>query len=399
MSASSPESVTETAPDRFSLRVSAGYFAVSLTHGVSLSFFPIWLAAQGNSSAAVGTILSAQLLFRTLTVPLISARIDKANERAGMLIAITAAALVLSLGFFLPQSFVVSLLFSLAIVPFWGALAPIVDSIAISGQRRYGADFASMRLWGSISFMVASLAAGWAVEHFGAGVVPAMFTATFGIALAVAFTFPRLGPVRRATTAMALPTDGSLLRAPGMLAFFVASALIIGGHGFFYAFASIHYAAIGHSKSEIGLLWAFGVACEIALFAVSRRFITRLSPEAWLALGGLGAALRWLLLPWAPLFSPSPLLADFALQALHAPSFALSYIATQRALTLRFNEQRTGAAIGMTIFLNGLVFAATTFAGGHLYGAFGMNGIHLIAILSLAGVGLAVFSKQRAIAQ
>jgi PPP family 3-phenylpropionic acid transporter len=204
--------------------------------------------------------------------------------------------------------------------------------------------------------------------------------------------------VRRATTRLGLPTDGSLLRAPGMLAFLVASALIIGGHGFFYAFASIHYADIGHSQTEIGFLWAFGVACEIALFAVSRRFMHRLPPEAWLALGGLGAALRWFLLPVAPLFTPSPLLADFALQALHAPSFALTYIATQRALTDRFSEARTGAALGMTFFLNGMVFAITTFAGGYLYAAFGMRGIHLIAALSLAAAALALFSRRRAIA-
>jgi hypothetical protein len=45
-----------------------------------------------------------------------------------------------------------------------------------------------------------------------------------------------------------------------------------------------------------------------------------------------------------------------------------------------------------------MVFAVTTFAGGHLYGAVGMQGIHLIALLSLVGVGLALFSKRRAIA-
>ena len=45
--------------------------------------------------------------------------------------------------------------------------------MALSGVRRFNSDYARMRVWGSISFLVANLAGGIALQHFGAGILPA----------------------------------------------------------------------------------------------------------------------------------------------------------------------------------------------------------------------------------
>lgn len=385
----------QDAPNGAEIRVSAAYFAVSLTHGVTLSFFPQWLEHLGYSAAGVGFILSAQLALRTALVPFIAAFADKARERAVVAIALSLAALALSLGFWLPQTFAVSLVFALLIVPFWGGLSPVTDSIAISMQRRFRSDFARMRLWGSISFLLASVLTGMATQRFGIAIVPYLMTAMFVLVTASSMTLPRLGPVRAMAGRMALPFDGGGAGIRASLPYFSASALIIGSHGFFYAFASIHYAASGHSQTEIGLLWAFGVICEVVLFWFARRFIASRTPEFFLAVGGAAAALRWLLLPYAPLFAASPLGADFALQSLHGLSFALSYIATQRAISQRFSDEDTGKALGLSLFLNGVVFAVTTYAGGLLYERHGIIGMHAMAACALAGVALIGFNAWR----
>ncbi len=374
----SPNLKPELVPHRFVARISFGYFAMALSHGVMLSFFPQWLAAQGYSAAMVGAILSAQLAVRTLTVPVISSLADNAKERVYVGVGLAIISLVLSLGYLLPQTFWLTLLVSLLIVPSWGGLAPLLDSFALSGQRRYKADYARMRVWASISFLTAGIITGYATGAFGIGLVPWLATGCFAIMLGSQFLLPKLGPVRNKQGKLDFGfggASGALKRYAPMA---LASGLIIGSHGYFYAFASIHYASIGHSQGEIGLLWAFSVICEVILFFYSKRFIQRFAPETLMIIGGAGALLRWLVMPYAQFFAPSPLLADFALQSLHALSFALTYLATQRAISENFKDSETGKALGLTFFMSGMVFSVTTLISGPLYQHFAISGIFVM---------------------
>jgi MFS transporter, PPP family, 3-phenylpropionic acid transporter len=176
----------------------------------------------------------------------------------------------------------------------------------------------------------------------------------------------------------------------------LASGLIIGSHGYFYAFASIHYASVGHSQGEIGLLWAFSVICEVVLFWYSKRFIQRFAPETLMMIGGAGAILRWLAMPFAQNFEPSPLLADFSLQALHALSFALTYLATQRAVANRFQDSETGKALGLTFFMSGIVFSVTTLISGPLFQHFAIRGIFAMGGFALIGLLIVALPALRA---
>jgi MFS transporter, PPP family, 3-phenylpropionic acid transporter len=387
----SPKLMSELAPSGFVARISFGYFAMALSHGVMLSFFPQWLAAQGYSAAIVGTILSAQLAVRTLTVPVISSLADNAKERAYVGMALAAISLMLSFGYLVPQNFWLTLLVSLLIVPSWGGLSPLLDSFALSGQRRFKSDYARMRVWASIAFLSAGTVTGYATGAFGIGIVPWLATGCFAIMLGSQFLLPKLGPVRNKQGKLDFGFGGANSSLKRYLPVALASGLIIGSHGYFYAFASIHYASIGHSQGNIGLLWAFSVVCEVVLFFYSKRFIQRFAPETLMLIGGAGALLRWLVMPFAQYFTPSRLVADFALQALHALSFALTYLATQRAISDNFKDSETGKALGLTFFMSGLVFSVTTLISGPLYqhfaikGIFAMGGFVAIGLLILSG--------------
>ena len=382
----SQNSAIETAPHRFVERVSFGYFAMALSHGVMLSFFPQWLAAQGYSAALVGAILSAQLAVRTLTVPIISSLADNSKERVTVGLVLAIVTLALSFGYWMPQTFWLTMLVSLLIVPSWGGLSPLLDSFALSGQRRFKADYARMRVWASIAFLSAGVVTGYATGAVGIGIVPWLATGCFAVMLGSQFLLPKLGPVRNKQGKLDFGfggASGALKRYAPMA---LASGLIIGSHGYFYAFASIHYASIGHSQGEIGLLWAFSVVCEVVLFWFSKGFVTRFKPETLMMIGGAGAIIRWLAMPYAQNFGPSPLLADFGLQALHALSFALTYLATQRAIAENFADSETGKALGLTFFMSGMVFSVTTLISGPLFQHFAIKGIFAMAGFALIGL-------------
>jgi MFS transporter, PPP family, 3-phenylpropionic acid transporter len=382
----SPNSSSEPMPQLFVARISFGYFAMALSHGVMLSFFPQWLAGQGYSAAMVGAILSAQLAVRTLTVPVISSLADNAKERVYVGVTLAIISLVMSLGYLVPQTFWLTLLVSLLIVPSWGGLGPLLDSFALSGQRRYKVDYARMRVWASISFLTAGIITGYATGAFGIGLVPWLATGCFAIMLGSQFLLPKLGPVRNKQGKLDFGFGGPSGALKAYVPIALASGLIIGSHGYFYAFASIHYASIGHSQSEIGWLWAFSVVCEVVLFFYSKRFIQNFEPATLMIIGGAGALLRWLAMPYAQYFGPSPLLADFALQALHALSFALTYLATQRAISENFKDSETGKALGLTFFMSGIVFSVTTLISGPLYQHFAINGIFAMGGFVVVGI-------------
>jgi MFS transporter, PPP family, 3-phenylpropionic acid transporter len=387
----------QDAPPHFAFRVSLLFFGLSISHGIALSFFPQWLASLGYSASAVGVILSAQLAVRTLAVPLISGLADRAQERATVLTWLGFAGFAVSLGYLLPQEFCLSLALSLLIVPFWGAKGTLADSIALSGQRRFGADYARMRLWGSLAFLAANLAAGWLTGIYGIDVLPVLFCIAFALFIAISLGAPRLGPVRSVRGRMNLAglfAPDAALRNYTPLA--LAGGIIIGSHGFFYAFSAIHYASIGHSQLEIGLLWAWSVLCEVVLFWHARRFLDRFAPEHLVMVGGIGAIARWLLVPFAPLVTIAPLAADFALQSLHAISFALTYIALQKAVANRFSDGDTGAALGLNFFLSGVTFAVTTLIGGRLFESYGMMGLTVMAGFCVAAMVIAARIALRA---
>jgi MFS transporter, PPP family, 3-phenylpropionic acid transporter len=296
--------------------------------------------------------------------------------------------LLISSGYLVPQTFWLTLLVSLLIVPSWGGLGPLLDSFALSGQRRYKFDYARMRVWASISFFSAGIITGYATGAFGIGVVPWLATGCFAVMLGSQFLLPKLGPVRNKQGKLDFGFGGASVALKRYAPMALASGLIIGSHGYFYAFASIHYASVGHSQGEIGLLWAFSVICEVVLFFYSKRFIQGFASEYLMIIGGAGALMRWSVMPYAQYFSPSPLLADFSLQALHALSFALTYLATQRAISENFKESETGKALGLTFFMSGIVFSVTTLISGPLYQNFAINGI--FAMGGFVAVGLMI---------
>ena len=62
----------------------------------------------------------------------------------------------------------------------------------------------------------------------------------------------------------------------------------------------MQWRAEGLDGRLIGLLWGLGVLAEIVLFALSARLPKWLPPTALLAIGGVGAVIRWTAMAFDP---------------------------------------------------------------------------------------------------
>jgi len=384
-------------PRHFEFRISLLFAAIFVSPGVHLPYFPLWLEAKGFGAADIGVILSAPMFLRVVTTPFLTAMADKARDRANVLTLLVAAALVASLGYFCPPRTFVVLVVSLVLAAAWTPHSPLADSIALSGVRRFGSNYAAMRIWGSISFLMASLVGGVILSSTGAEFVPLMITFGLCLTLFVSFTAPRLGRPRVASplSAAGIQDDGTRLLGSAFLLFVTGAGLINGSHAFLFGFGSIYWKSIGLGDTVIGALWAWAVAAEILMFMAFTRVFSRRSVTMVFVLAGLCAVVRWLAFPlvWP---SGGGEAGFFAVQSLHAFSTALILIGVQKLIVETVPEERTGAAQGVAFFANGFAMAAVTLLSGPLYNALGVDGFYPMAGIALAGVALVLLARRSA---
>lgn len=374
-------------PRYFELRMAAMFFTLLVPAGIYLPYFPLWLEANSFSPEEIAMILSGPIFLRVLTTPLFTALADKARDRADVYIALVLASVVMSAGYFLTPTYAIVLTVSLALTVVWTPHSPLADSIALSGVRRFGANYTAMRIWGSISFLAANLLGGFVLADMGVGVVPTIVFAAFCIALLTGLCAPRLGKPRVASplSAVDLQKSAPKLATPYFLCFAAGTGIIIGSHGFMYGFLSIYLKSLGLDDFVIGVLWAFGVICEVAMFIIFNPVFGRLPVVSVMVLAAAGAVVRWVFYPlvW-PLGLGIPGL--FAVQALHAFSTALVIIGVQNMIADSVSDERTGAAQGIAYFANGFCMALVTLVSGPLYERFGSGGFFAMIPVALAGL-------------
>lgn len=378
-------------PGLFEARIGAMSAAGFAINGFYLPFFPVWLNMVGMGAAQISVILSTAMIARIVTAPFIMAFTDRSAERTNVLVVLSLLSVACAALFLVSRSFaaLVAVSFVLGVVS--GCQMPITDSVALSGVRRFGCDYARMRVWGSISFLLANLAGGVLLQHLGAAIMPGLLLAAFAATALAAFFMPRLGPPRRKTPlpGAVVQTAGRAFLKPAFVLFMIAASLVQAGHALVYGFSSIYWRSIGIGETTIGLLWAIGVLAEILLFYRFKRSFGAMRPVTMLLIGAAASVLRWLAFP---LIEPAGLgVAGFlVVQAMHAFTFGLTYLAMQQKTAEAIDEHELGAAQGAYVFLSGLTLAAGLYFSGPLYAAFHVHGFWAMAAVAAVGMVLAM---------
>ncbi len=348
------------------------------------AYLPLWFADRGLSAAEIGQVLGVASLLRVMAVPGWGWLSDALGRQRLMLFAAAAAASCCAATLPAAQG----VLPLMAIVAAQGvaasALAPLADAatLALAAARRL--DYGRTRAWGSVAYMAATAGAGALLGRTGSWVVPWLLAAGYGIAAGFATALPAVVPTGPATGTRERP-----LRARAFRLALLATALIQGSHAAYYAFASLHWRAVGISDAVIGLLIAEGIVAEVALFLWGRALVERLGPARLTGFAAACCLVRWT----ATAFIVNvPALA--LIQLLHAATFAVQHLSAM--LVLRALPAR-GAALAQTL-LAALGFSAPTglliWLSGRIYGEAGG-----LVFLVMAAVGGAALPVARAMAR
>lgn len=376
-------------PAHFELRLSFLIATIFVPMGVHLPFFPLWLEDSGFDPTQIALVLSAPMFVRVISTPLVSAFADTVGDRAYVLIAVAAGALVLSFGYWLEPTYLWVLVLSLALQTVWAPHAPLAESIAMSGMRRFGTNYASIRKWGSISFLLANLAGGALISYFGSSIVPVVITTGMAMTLVASVYAPRLGRPRQASALSVTGMRGAaaVLLSRNFLLVVAGAGIINASHGLLFGFGTIYWKSVGIDGTTIGILWAWAVVAEVMLMMAFRRVFGRLSAPAVLIVAGLVAVVRWLVFPLIEPAGGSEA-AYFILQSLHAFSTGLVLLGVPKMIVETIGEERLGAAQGVAFSANGLSMAVVTLLSGAIYEALGVDGFYLMAATALLGTAL-----------
>ncbi len=273
-----------------------------------------------------------------------------------------------------------------------GTMLPLVETIAVAGVRTAGLDYGHMRLWGSVTFIVANFAGGVLIEALGGGFAIWLIATAAALTIAAAHMLPpppsKASAEVSARTHWRLSFPVRLLRSRPFLFFLVAIGCIHGAHATFYTFGALHWQSEGLSAVWVGTLWAIGVSAEVILFAFSAPVVRRFSPAALIFAGAAASVLRWTVMGFNP-----PLAVLVPLQTLHALTYGAAHLGAILFIARAVPQKGMGSAQAFyAVVAAGLVLGLVGLASGALYESYGGEVYFLPAAVSLIGcaAGLAL---------
>jgi len=357
----------------------AAYFFAA---GAFMSYWPVWLRSRGITDAEIGTLFMARQMVSvaaTLGIGFLAHRIGRLR---GMLLVLSATAIVMMGGYQISWSF----LALLAVGPIWGAVwsptMALYDGLLVNEARARGIIYGRLRLWGSVAFICGTLLCGVAVDRYGppwvlyVGLIGVLLLLPFALLLPKGEAHPQ-GVARHAPFGLL-----ELFRSRPFLLFMIAAGFCQSSHAVLYSFGTLTWRAAGINDVTISALWGESVAAEILMMLGSGWLLQRLGITGMIGFGLVCGIVRWTAMAFT---TDIPVL--IVLQALHAGTFAASHLGAmafiQRALP------SAGVALGQSIYYalgTGLTQAVIYQFAGLLYARFGQHAF--LGMTAISALGL-----------
>lgn len=253
---------------------------------------------------------------------------------------------------------------------FWSAILPQYETLTLNYIKDDLDKYSSIRLWGSVGFILTVSLLGWMFDFISIIYLPAIMLALMlgivlnGLALpnpvkarAVFDTFSEpdaIGPDVIESNA-GMFSDNSMKL--GVASFLLMNILLQITHGPYYVFFSIYLQDLGYSNGSIGLLWSLGVIAEIVIFWRIAFFLRHWSLRELVVICLILTAIRWLMTAY---FADNSFILIIS-QCLHAFSFGLLHAVSVNYIAIFFpgKKQLHGQALysGLGFGLGGAIGA------------------------------------------
>ena len=370
-----------------SARLATYYASSFMMLGVHLIFWPIWLTGRGLSATDIGTVLALGIASKLIANPLVAHFSDQLGQRKLLIVLLTSLSFLAFLFFPLTDSFATILALHLLFIALWSPTMPLMESLTMHGVAQLGLDYGRIRLWGSVTFMIAAMGVGYLMKEGSTHVVYWAIVFTLGLTVLSAFFLPDLRPPKSKIKKLTLLI---IVKDYRFVLFLLGTALIQTSHAVYYSFGSIHWKNSGISEDMIGLLWAIGVFAEIILFTYATTIFKRIGPARLIALAGIAGLIRWPLTGMT-----TDLVPLIGLQILHAMTFGATHLGAMHYIQNRIDPSLSATAQSLySGVVMGAAMSMAAFASGHLYASY--QGMAYYSMGGMAALGgILVFSLRR----
>lgn len=336
-------------------RLSAFYFFYFAVVGTIVPFWGLYLQSLNFSALEIGYI-GAILMATKIVAPNMWGWVA---DRSGQRLRVIQWGCLLASLFFLIVLFKQDFWWIAAGVAlysfFWNAVLAQFEVVTLAylGERPYA--YSRIRVWGSVGFILVVVALGALFDWLDIRYLPVLMLMflllIWGCSLSI------VDRPFEAEHSNAKPLLATVLHRP-VLAFLLAAFLLQVSHGSYYTFYSVYLEQLGYSRTDIGLLWALGVAAEVVVFLFMHRLMHHFSLRNLLLLSLLLTLVRWWLIGCYPDQGGVLLIA----QCLHAFSFGSAHAVAIEFIRRHFHSDIQGQGQAL--------YSAVSFGAGGAVGAF-----------------------------
>jgi len=360
-------------------RLSGFYFFYFASLGALIPYWSLYLRSLGFNATDIGNLMAILMATKIISPNIWGWVADHTGRRMAIVRAGCLISMLAFTGVFFSESFIWLVLVMVVFSFFWNATLPQFEASTFIHLGDQSHRYSSIRLWGSIGFIVAVWGLGSLLEGEAISRLPMILLLLFAGIWLSSLIVPEEAaghlsldhePLRR------------LLSRPEVVGLLVVCFLMQASHGPYYTFYSIYLQDYGYSLSAIGGLWALGVAAEVGIFLLMSRLVPLFGLRRLLLGSLLLAALRWLIIA---LYPESTGLIVFA-QVLHAASFGIYHAAAIHYIHNFFTGRHQGKGQALYSSLSfGAGGALGSFYSGYLFEDFAARSMFLVAMLLALG--------------
>jgi PPP family 3-phenylpropionic acid transporter len=312
--------------------------------GTLTTYAPLYFAFHGVSAAEAGILMSLVQVMRIVGPTLWGWVADHSSRRVLVLRMTALGALLAFSGIAFGSNFLHFFVAMVCLNLFTSAQAPLAEALMLAEMRGDTSRYGRVRLWGSLGFVAAVMAAGFLLDRLGVAALPWLAGAVLLLVLAQTL---RIREAQRADGAHAAPPLLEVMRKPAVIAFFAQAALMVAAHTSLYAFYSLYLERAGYGKAVTGAMWSLGVLAEVVFFYFQAGVMRRAGVRAMMMASFAVAVLRFAAIGFGAGWLAVLVLA----QLLHAFTFAAHHCASITAMQRWFGGalQARGQALFMSI--------------------------------------------------
>ena len=300
-------------------RLKLFYFAYLAALGAFSPYFGPFLEARGFSAWQLSVLMSLWYGTRALAPNLWNIGVAQSATPIQWLRHGALGTLLATLCFLPHWPFPGMVLVMLVFASLYNALMPQYEALTLAHLRGQTESYSSIRLYGSIGFLMVVLGYGALFREIGADYLIVAMLPLVALMVWASYLsgYPLEDQSRINSTqnhnpnsqnlsnsqdalnshefSTASPSSSTLFRVlqPSIIALLFVGFCNQIAHGPLYVYFSIFLLRHGFDEFQVGALWSLGVACEIVAFMLMRRVLLHIQTKPLVAFCLIAGAVRW----------------------------------------------------------------------------------------------------------